>query len=173
MGLFYREKFSANFAYDEADSPMGKLIIAASENSLYAIFWKDRGMPANGFFRSSANPIIVNAKKQLVEYFAGKRRSFDLPIAPVGTEFQLQAWDQLVKIPYGATISYQSLAEQMGNPKAMRAVGMANGKNPIPIVIPCHRVIGKNGSLTGFSGGLDKKAYLLELEKTNRFSGAE
>lgn len=104
-------------------------------------------------------------KRQLDQYFKGRLKSFDLELKTGGTPFQQQVWQALAKIPYGSTISYGDLAVQIGNPKAVRAVGLANGKNPIPIIIPCHRVIGKNGSLTGFGGGLDVKRFLLELEQ--------
>jgi methylated-DNA-[protein]-cysteine S-methyltransferase len=114
--------------------------------------WKDNPAP----FR--------NAVQQLKEYFAGKRRAFDLALIPQGTDFQRAVWQQLRSIPYGETISYRELAERIGKPKAVRAVGAANGSNPIPIIIPCHRVIGNNGSLTGFGGGLPLKRRLLELE---------
>lgn len=102
--------------------------------------------------------------KQLTDYFAGRRRTFELDLAPSGTPFQMQVWDELRRIPYGTTISYQELAHRIGKPKAMRAVGAANGQNPLPIVVPCHRVIGKDGSLTGFGGGLPCKRALLQLE---------
>jgi len=106
----------------------------------------------------------VDVVDQLREYFAGKRTTFDLALIPQGTEFQVKVWNELRRIPYGETISYKQLAERIGKPKAVRAVGAANGANPIPIVIPCHRVIGNDGSLTGFGGGLPLKKRLLELE---------
>lgn len=105
---------------------------------------------------------------QLREYFDGKRKIFDLPLKPEGTEFQLKDWNALREIPYGETRSYKDIAFAIGNPKACRAVGTANHNNPISIIIPCHRVIGSDGSLTGYGGGLDKKTYLLELEQKNR-----
>jgi len=104
-------------------------------------------------------------KKQLTEYFAGERKIFDLPLVLNGTAFQILAWKQLMKIPYAQTISYAEQAEKIGDRKKARVVGMANGLNPIPIIIPCHRVIGSNGQLTGFAGGMDKKTYLLNFEK--------
>lgn len=112
-------------------------------------------------------PLIKDTITQLDEYFIGKRKSFNLPIKPEGTAFQQEVWINLQKIPYGKTISYKKLAEMIGNPKASRAVGMANNRNPIAIIIPCHRVIGANGQLTGYGGGLKLKAELLELEKNN------
>lgn len=109
--------------------------------------------------------LIKKAAKQLKEYFAGKRKLFELPLEPEGTEFQKKVWDALLKIPYGETRSYGQIAEQIGNKKASRAVGMANNKNPIAIIVPCHRVVGANGSLTGYAGGLNIKGILLNLEK--------
>lgn len=113
---------------------------------------------------NDASPVLDEAEKQLQEYFAGTRRSFDLPLAPAGTPFQRAVWDALRAIPYGETRTYAQIAEAIGNPKACRAVGMANNRNPIAILIPCHRVIGSNGSLTGYAGGLDVKERLLALE---------
>ena len=104
------------------------------------------------------------AREQLTAYFAGKRKTFDLPLRPTGTEFQLQVLDELQKIPYGTTVSYGDIANRIGRPKAVRAVGAANGRNPLPIIIPCHRVIGASGDLTGFGGGIPTKKALLRLE---------
>lgn len=108
--------------------------------------------------------LIKNAYRQLVEYFNKQRKTFDLPLAPEGTEFQMKVWKALSDIPYGKTRSYKEIAIAIGNPKAVRAVGMANNKNPIPIIIPCHRVIGSDGKLVGYGGGLEIKEYLLKLE---------
>ena len=110
------------------------------------------------------NDVLRETHAQLDDYFAGKRRTFDLPLAPRGTEFQCGVWRTLATIPYGETISYAQLATRVGKPSAMRAVGAANGRNPLPIVLPCHRVIGSDGSLTGFGGGLPTKQFLLSLE---------
>ena len=115
--------------------------------------------------QTSSNRLIQEACLQFDEYFSGKRRTFDLPLSTNGTPFQQKVWKQLQEIPYGQTISYSQLAKAVGNPKACRAVGSANGKNPIPIIIPCHRVIASNGGLGGFACGLDVKIRLLELEK--------
>jgi len=115
--------------------------------------------------KENPNDLVHKAKKQLDEYFAGKRRVFDIPLRPNGTVFQQSVWNALEEIPYGETRSYKQVAEMIGNPKACRAVGMANNKNPIWIMIPCHRVIGADGSLTGYGGGLDMKKRLLELER--------
>jgi methylated-DNA-[protein]-cysteine S-methyltransferase len=109
--------------------------------------------------------LLAEARRQLVAYFAAERTSFDLPLAPTGTAFQLQVWAELVRIPYGETISYGELARRIANPAASRAVGLANGRNPIAVIVPCHRVIGADGSLTGFGGGLDRKRALLGLER--------
>lgn len=153
--------------YDEIDSPAGRLRLIASEDALAGI-WFEHGRDAA---RSSAvatrgsNAIIERTRAQLEEYFAGRRREFDLPLDPRGTEFQRRVWFRLTRIAYGDTTTYGALAAELGNSKASRAVGLANGSNPIPIVIPCHRVIGADGSLTGFGGGLPIKAKLLELER--------
>lgn len=111
--------------------------------------------------------LIKNTKQQLDEYFAGKRKKFDIPIKLEGTDFQMNVWKELLKIPYGETCSYLDIAKRIGNPKASRAVGMANNKNKIIIIVPCHRVIGSNKKLVGYAGGLDVKEKLLELEKGN------
>ncbi|MCX7124214.1 MAG: methylated-DNA--[protein]-cysteine S-methyltransferase, partial [Gammaproteobacteria bacterium] len=119
----------------------------------------------NTLSKSKNEKTIIETKKQLSEYFQGKRKKFDLPLIFKGTDFQMKAWKQLLKIPYGKTISYAEQAEKTGDKNKARAVGMANGQNPISIIIPCHRVIGSNGHLTGFGGGIDKKAILLKLEQ--------
>lgn len=112
-------------------------------------------------------PLLIEAKKQLMEYFEGKRRKFDVPLNPKGTKFMKDVWTALQGIPYGAVRTYGQIAEKIGNPKASRAVGMANHKNPIPIIIPCHRVIGSNGKLVGYALGIETKKFLLEWEKEN------
>lgn len=112
------------------------------------------------------NTIFPYAVSQLVQYFEGRLKQFDLDLQPKGTDFQKQVWQELLTIPYGTTVTYGKIAEQIRNPKAFRAVGLANRCNPIPIIIPCHRVIGKNGKLTGFAGGLDIKQALLDLERS-------
>jgi methylated-DNA-[protein]-cysteine S-methyltransferase len=114
-----------------------------------------------------SDPVLFDAKRQLEEYFCGKRRAFDLPLSPGGTDFQKRVWRALTDIPYGETRSYADIAAAVGSPKGFRAVGMANHVNPIPIIIPCHRVIGKNGKLTGYAGGLDMKTSLLAMEREN------
>ncbi len=156
--------------YDEMNSPVGKLTLIASSKGLHAILWEtDRDSEIykktlKQLIRSKDNKIILQAKKQLTEYFAGQRKKFDLPLILNGTDFQIQAWKQLQKIPYGKTISYGEQAEKIGDKNKARAVGMANGRNPISIVVPCHRVIGSNGKLVGFGGGLPCKQWLLEHE---------
>lgn len=114
--------------------------------------------------RADSHPLFLRAKAQLAEYFSGKRREFDLPLEPLGTEFQKKAWNALREIPYGKTLSYGEQARKIGNPKSARAIGAANGRNPISIFVPCHRVVGSAGDLTGFAGGLETKRFLLELE---------
>ena len=153
--------------YDEMDSPVGKLTIITSPDGLHAILWEnDRtNLLCECAIKSSVEETIIQTKQQLDEYFQGKRKRFDLPLVIRGTDFQMQAWNQLLQIPYATTISYAEQAEKIGNKNKARAVGVANGQNPISIVIPCHRVIGSNGHLVGFGGGLDRKAYLLNLEK--------
>ena len=160
-----------NAAYNEMNSPVGKLTIVTSSEGLHAILWdNDRENSKyekiiKTLCKSKNEKIIIETKKQLSEYFQGKRKKFDLPLRLSGTDFQIKAWKQLLKIPFGKTLSYAEQAEKIGDKNKARAVGMANGQNPISIVIPCHRVIGSNGHLTGFGGGIDKKAILLKLEQ--------
>ena len=153
-----------NYAY--LDTPIGTLLIAGDSTAVHRITFPQRGRaakPEPEWQESQRGPVGV-ATRQLREYFAGKRAEFDLPIAPAGTAFQRTVWRQLQEIPYGETISYGELARRVGNPKASRAVGSANGANPLPIVIPCHRVIAGDGTLGGFGGGLPTKQTLLALE---------
>ncbi len=147
------------------DSPLGGLILVASGEGLtYIQFPAQKGEPPSGEAGTATESILDLAEAQLIEYFAGRRVRFELPLCPVGTEFQLAVWWALADIAYGSTLSYGELARRIGRPKAVRAVGAANGANPLPIVLPCHRVIGADGSLTGFGGGLPAKISLLELE---------
>lgn len=148
------------------DSPVGPLLLAADDAALVAIeFPSSRHPVARGAdWVEGDNAVLARTRVQLGEYFAGSRTTFELPLGPRGTEFQRGVWQALAGIPYGETISYAQLASRVGNPSAMRAVGAANGRNPLPIVLPCHRVIGADGSLTGFGGGLPTKQFLLELE---------
>lgn len=151
--------------YSEYESPVGTLLLAADEQGLRLVkFPENKRKPSVQADWIPSERHLRDATQQLEEYFAQDRRTFDLPLAPTGTAFQLGVLDQLLKIPYGETRTYEEIAIELGRPKAVRAVGAANGRNPIPIIIPCHRVIGKDGSLTGFGGGLPTKSYLLELE---------
>lgn len=154
--------------YSILPSPIGELLLAGDGESLNEICFeapeKRRMIPSNWKYQKGAYPV---ATLQLEEYFAGERKHFDLALRPEGTPFQLQVWKALRQIPYGETISYKQLAERVGNPAGTRAVGAANGRNPLPIVVPCHRVIGSDGSLTGFGGGLPTKKWLLELERAS------
>jgi methylated-DNA-[protein]-cysteine S-methyltransferase len=148
----------------DIDSPVGRLRLVEADGALLAVRFLDPpDEPARG---SALDPgACANAHRQLDEYFEGRRRAFDLALAPEGTPFQRRVWDELCRIPFGTTISYRELAARIGQPTATRAVGLANGRNPIAIVVPCHRVIGADGSLTGYGGGLDRKRYLLGLEQ--------
>ncbi|AKC85663.1 methylated-DNA--[protein]-cysteine S-methyltransferase [Pseudoxanthomonas suwonensis] len=152
--------------YHRIDSPVGPLTIAASDAGLHAIEFPSNRHPVrrDRDWREGDHPLLRRAQAQLDEYFAGERRTFDLPLAPQGTPFQREVWFALAAIPYGETASYAQLAARVDRPSATRAVGAANGRNPLPIVLPCHRVIGADGSLTGFGGGLPTKRFLLELE---------
>lgn len=148
------------------DSPVGPLFVAADDAGLRAIEFRDNRHPVRRDcdWREGDNAVLREARRQLGEYFAGRRRHFDLPLSPQGTDFQRAVWSALATIPYGETISYAQLASRVRRPSATRAVGAANGRNPLPIVLPCHRVIGADGSLTGFGGGLPTKQFLLKLE---------
>jgi methylated-DNA-[protein]-cysteine S-methyltransferase len=152
--------------YDYVDSPIGSLLLAGDGEFLIEL-----GFPGGKAARRHQPDWTRNSepfdecKRQLREYFAGELREFSIPLAPEGTEFQLQVWNALRSIPYGETVSYGELAEQIGRPAASRAVGAANGRNPIPVIIPCHRVIGSSGQLVGFGGGIATKKHLLALER--------
>jgi len=154
-------------------SPVGELRLIAGDNGLRAILWgaedAERIASIDGAdLVEESTPVLDAAVSQLAEYFAGTRRHFDLPLDPAGTPFQQSAWMVLRTIPYGETISYGQQAKQLGDPNKARAVGAANGKNPLSIVVPCHRVVGSNGHLTGFAGGLDVKSWLLDHEHQPR-----
>lgn len=148
------------------DSPVGPLFLVASDAGLHAVeFVESRHqVRRSDDWREGAHPVLDATQQQLGEYFAGERRSFDLPLAARGTPFQQAVWQALARIPYGATASYVELAKSIDRPTASRAVGAANGRNPLSIVVPCHRVIGASGLLTGFGGGLPTKEFLLSLE---------
>ncbi len=141
-------------------SPLGIMEIAASDEAVISIYYRE-----NDYSNIQvSNDILIGCISQFDEYFAGKRKEFTIQVQPEGTEFQKKVWDELLKIPYGETISYLELSRRINNEKAIRAVGRANGENPINIIIPCHRVIGSDGSLTGYGGGLWRKKWLLEHE---------
>lgn len=144
------------------DSPLGVLGLVEDSGALTELFFGRRPVP---MAREEETPLILEAEKQLAQYFQRERRNFDLPLRPRGTVFQLNVWKALTAIPYGETRSYLEVAQMAGCPRGCRAVGRANHSNPISIFIPCHRVIGANGSLTGYGGGLAAKEYLLRLEK--------
>jgi methylated-DNA-[protein]-cysteine S-methyltransferase len=155
--------------YKIISSPVGSLTLVASDKALVYLGWGAKLPQAIAKNLELASPsnckLLQDAETQLNEYFLGKRTSFDIPVAPSGTEFQKRAWAQLLDIPYGSTISYRQQASMIGKPTAARAIGAANGKNPIAIIVPCHRVIGVSGKLTGFAGGLGIKQKLLAFEK--------
>ena len=151
--------------YTMFESPVGPLLLAGDSNALRRVSFESSTRPALPREDWKQNrAAFAEVIRQLQAYFRGELKEFDVPLAMEGTEFQLRVWNELRKIPYGETISYAQLAERIGNPQAVRAVGLANGSNPIPIIVPCHRVIGSDGSLTGFGGGLSTKKKLLELE---------
>lgn len=145
------------------NSPIGELYLIEEDNYLIEINFFSP--PANILERET--DFLISCKKELVEYFERKRKEFTIPLKLYGTEFQKKVWNALLKIPYGETRSYKDIAIMVDNPKGSRAIGMANNRNPLPIVIPCHRVIGANKKLVGYGGGLEKKIFLLELEKIN------
>lgn len=151
--------------YCYLETPIGDLLLAGDEDALCRVGFPEGSMrwEPNPDWTHSEKP-FAQARAQLIDYFTGKRKTFDLPLNPGGTAFQLEVLEELQKIPYGATTSYGEIAERIGRPKAVRAVGAANGRNPIPIIIPCHRVIGKSGDMTGFGGGIPTKEALLRLE---------
>lgn len=148
-------------------TPVGELTLIASDKGVAAILWENDDparVKLGARIEAPDHPLLLEAERQLADYFAGTRRSFDLPLDFKGTDFQKRVWTALLRIPFGETRSYGQIAEEIGQPTATRAVGAANGRNPISIVAPCHRVIGKDGALTGFAGGLAAKDYLLALE---------
>jgi methylated-DNA-[protein]-cysteine S-methyltransferase len=162
---------TVRYVFKTMSSPVGLLRLVASDGGLAAILWEkndpDR-VHFHGAFEDGAHPVLLEAERQLGEYFEGTRSTFDLTLDFVGTEFQKKVWRALLTIPFGETRSYGQIAAQVGSPGAARAVGAANGKNPISIVAPCHRVVGSTGELTGFGGGLPAKATLLALESAQR-----
>jgi methylated-DNA-[protein]-cysteine S-methyltransferase len=155
-------------------SSVGALTLVASDRGLAGLLWEDdrRRFAFSAVRENDDHAVLVEAERQLAEYFAGRRTTFTVPLDFIGTVFQIDVWRALLTIPFGETRSYGDIARQLGNPRAVRAVGAANGRNPIAIIAPCHRVVGARGELTGFAGGLEAKAYLLELERRAVMSGA-
>ena len=151
------------------ESPIGKLNLVASDKGLVAVLWEKenpRRVRLSELVANERHPVLVETARQLGEYFAGKRKTFSIALDMRGTRFQKDVWEALLAIPFGETKSYGQLAKQLGNARATRAVGAASGRNPVSIIVPCHRVIGSSGKLTGFAGGLEAKAHLLSLEET-------
>lgn len=162
-----KENWVVGLVSSDMDSPVGQLKLVAHRHALVAVLWQNEKLnrvilPA--LIQDDSHPILMGAKQQLDEYFNGRRKVFDVPLDFQGTPFQRQVWQALLTIPFGETRTYQEIAVQIGNPKAVRAVGAANGRNPISILTPCHRVIGSNGRLVGFAGGLENKKILLHIE---------
>jgi methylated-DNA-[protein]-cysteine S-methyltransferase len=165
------------YASKRIDSPVGPLQLVANSSALVAILWKHEKpgrVPLGKLLPDASHPILLETQRQLEEYFAGRRQAFTVELyAAGGTDFQQRVWNALLTIPYGETRSYAQLAAQIGHPRAVRAVGAANGRNPLSIIVPCHRVVGSTGKLTGFAGGLEAKAYLLALEGSGRLLVAD
>ncbi len=162
-------KFQDTLVRASYDSPLGAMLLAASARGLAGLWFEgQRHMPdASAWLEQPAHPVLVRARAQLAQYFAGKRKAFELPLdLQSGTAFQQSVWQALLAIPSGATTSYGLLGQHIGRPRAVRAVGAAVGRNPISIVVPCHRVLGATGALTGYAGGLERKSALLRLEGT-------
>ena len=154
--------------YMYMESPVGALKLVAHDQALVAVMWDNedhKRVRLAELIENIQHPMLLKVKQQLEQYFAGQRQQFNLPLDFQGTDFQQQVWRALLTIPYGETRSYKDIALQIGNEKAVRAVGAANGRNPISMIAPCHRVIGSGGALVGFAGGLDKKQILLSLEQ--------
>ena len=154
-------------AWTTVPSPVGDLLVVAVEGAIVRLHFAPFEPPPVP--PSPQEPVLVEAARQLREHFAGERTEFELPLAPPGTEFQRRVWDELRRIPYGTTATYGEIAERLGDPLCVRAVGVANGRNPIAVVVPCHRVIGADGKLRGFAGGIERKQRLLALEESALF----
>ena len=155
------------YHYKLMPSPVGELTLVARDGKLSAILWeveRANRVRLGELIEAHDSPVLLETERQLQQYFAGTRNQFELELDFAGTDFQKQVWQALLTIPFGETRSYSQIAQQIGNPKAVRAVGAANGRNPISIIAPCHRVVGASGGLTGFAGGLEAKQYLLTLE---------
>ena len=156
---------SVTLLYDVVATPIDRLIVASDGSAIVGV-WMANADPDDRYWSQhrGTDDVLAEARSQLTSYFDGRLRAFDLPLSPNGTEFQRRVWSALRRIPFGTTISYAELARRVSTTAAVRAVGAANGRNPIPIVVPCHRVIGSDGSLTGFGGGLERKQWLLHHE---------
>jgi methylated-DNA-[protein]-cysteine S-methyltransferase len=157
---------AGSLIYASVESPIGELLLLGDGRALRGLYMQDGRKPvkiAAGWTRSRES--FADVRAQLAEYFAGTRTGFDVPLAMHGNQFERRVWDALTAIPYGETVSYGEIARRVGEPSAARAVGLANGRNPIAVIVPCHRVIGADGSLTGYGGGLERKRLLLELEQ--------
>ncbi len=163
------------YVFKTMESPVGEIKLVASDKGLAAILWENddpKRVRLNPMTENGNHPVLLETERQLNDYFAARLKVFSVKLDFVGTEFQKAVWNALLMIPYGETRSYGEIAVQIGKPKACRAVGTANGKNPISIIAPCHRVIGLNGKLTGFAGGLDAKSCLLRIEGLNDPAGS-
>lgn len=157
-----------SLVYKMIDSPVGQLKLVASDEGLVAVLWENdnpQRVPLGELVQRNSHPILIKAERQLSQYFARQRKGFSIPLDIRGTSFQREVWEALLAIPFGETRGYGELARQLGNPRASRAVGAANGRNPLSIIVPCHRVVGSTGKLTGFAGGLEAKSYLIALEQ--------
>jgi methylated-DNA-[protein]-cysteine S-methyltransferase len=153
--------------YTYFDSPLGRILLTSNAGALTGLYFigqKHAAVPTGGWAREPRAALFAQAQTELAQYFAGERKRFDLPLAPAGTPFQTRVWQALGAIRCGATMTYSSLAQSLGVPRSVRAVAAAVGRNPISVVVPCHRVVGSDGSLTGYAGGLERKRALLELE---------
>lgn len=162
-----KQHLALALAFSEMDSPVGQIKLVAHAHALVAVLWQNEKLNRvilPDLVQDDSHPILLMAKQQLNEYFKAQRKAFDVPLDAQGTLFQRQVWQALLTIPFGETRTYQDIAVQIGNPKAVRAVGAANARNPISIIAPCHRVIGSKGGLVGFAGGLENKKILLNLE---------
>lgn len=160
----------SSVSYATVKSPIGDLLLVADDSALIGLYFSGRKhVPAKSkqWTLNVQHPVLRMAAKQLEEYFEGKRKEFTLPLRFAGTEFQQKVWQEIARIPYGKTVTYTDLAERAGAPQAVRAAGTTTGRNPISIIVPCHRVVGKNGDLCGFAGGLEKKIHLLGLEDSD------
>jgi len=156
----------SSMVYTTMDSPIGELLLVGDGEALHGVYMQEGRKPVRISPKWERSPAaLADVQGQLREYFAGDRQTFDTPLVMHGSEFEQRVWSELREIPYGETASYGEIAGRVGRPSAARAVGMANGRNPIAVIVPCHRVIGANGTLTGYGGGLERKRVLLELER--------